>query len=62
MVTLFNNGYYFDEVVGYKKDLFKALRIDLPTVSFNKDDLIDNDNTKDYCIQTTKKFFNNDKS
>ena len=46
MVTQFINGYYFDEVVGYKKDLFKALKVDLPTVSFNKDDLIDEDNTE----------------
>ena len=29
MVTQFHNGYYFDEVVGYKNDLFKALNVDL---------------------------------
>lgn len=43
MVTQFHNGYYFDEVVGYKKDLFKALNVDLPTASFNNDDLIEDD-------------------
>ena len=52
MVTLFNNGYYFDEVVGYKKDLFKALKEELPTISFNKDDLIDEDNIENYSEES----------
>lgn len=52
MVTQFIIGYYFDEVIGYKKDLFKALKVDLPTVSFNKDDLVDEDNIENYSEES----------
>lgn len=34
MVTQLNNGYSFDYAVVYKKDLFNALKVDLPTVLF----------------------------
>lgn len=34
MVTQLNNGYNFDYAVGYKKDLFSALKVDLLTVLF----------------------------
>lgn len=43
MVTRFNNGWYFDEVVGYKKDLFKAIGVDIPSVSAGNDDLVEDE-------------------
>ena len=42
--TVFNDGAYFSEVVGKKKDLFKALDISLPEdemgVSYEEDDKV----------------------
>ena len=49
--TVFNDGAYFSEVVGKKKDLFKALDISLPEdemgVSYEEDDKVGVDN-EDY--------------
>ncbi len=43
MVTRFNNGWYFDEVVGYRKDLFNAIGVSIPSVSANNDDLVEDE-------------------
>ena len=41
MVTKFKDGLMFDEIVGTKKQLFKALNVPVPTVITSKE--LDND-------------------
>ncbi len=43
MVTRFNSGWYFDEVVGYRKDLFKAIGVGIPSVSTDNDDIVEDE-------------------
>ncbi|MCR5537291.1 MAG: hypothetical protein K6F05_07790 [Succinivibrio sp.] len=38
MVTRFKDGWYFAEVVGYKKELFKALGVSMPTAAADNED------------------------
>ena len=52
MLTSFKDGYYFDEIQGKYKTLYKALGAEVPEANckYNKEDITadDKDNSEDY--------------